>query len=158
MTQKCVLFLVGYDSPSGYFRLWETDGESSSVEYPYRGKQGPNWMSRISVYQGQHLFLHSKPDDDTPTFAKLVQVPLDEDGFRAFCEQADRVAGQRLYDQLLVHKHGPRFGAGRIQEDDFFGEWLEGYVVREWQEDDKKEEDGEEKNEIPITLSEALRA
>lgn len=156
MKQKCTLYLVGYDSPSGYVQHWETDGEMEEVEYPFFGEQGPNWVQRFILVEGQHLFLRSEPNDDT-VFAKLIRVPSDTKAFFLFCEQADLACGQQLYDHLLAHKHGPRLRplARLALNADFDGTWLDEYLVRDWQW--KTGQDEELQAAIPSSLAEALQ-
>lgn len=132
MSQACSFYLACYDSPSGYYRVWSTDGFIENVAYPHDGRHGSSWMEHLILTPGQYLLLESLPNDDTPAFTKLIRTPLNKNKFKTFCEKS-AVAGQEVYDRLMSYRS--KLKTKKIKRDysnDFLGSWLEEYVVNEW--------------------------
>lgn len=134
-------FLLNQQHPSasGYYVIWETDGVSEEISPGY---------NRITLTEGQHLFLsQEQPGEEYEGSAMLIRIPVGN-AFVQFCQEAERQAGQAVYDRIIGYSKGPRFGGGPYDyTNGFDGEWLRPFAVRIW-----KEADGE----CPKTLQEAL--
>ena len=146
MEMKCTFILSQMDSPSGDFSLWETDGASERVPSPMQyAKEASRTDSylRITVESGQRLFLCEH--DDEGDLQMLVVVPVDHDKFQAFCAEAEKEAGQAVYDRINGYKTAMR--GPYVYSNGFGGHWLRKFATSTWNTDSEKR---------PENLAEAL--
>ena len=137
MGRKCLFVLSQMDSPSGDFSLWETDGVSERIPSPMRYAKEASRTDlylRVTVEPGQRFFLHEL--DDESDVRMLVVVPMDDDGFQAFCAEAEKQAGQGVYDRINAYKTATR--GPYVYTNDFGGSWLKKFATRTWSADGER--------------------
>ena len=126
-------------SPSGYYVSVETDGLKEEIENPFNYAKGVipcDSFVRITVSQGQHIFVDEHPRDDAER-QYLITVSEGLAQFEEFKKAAEQNAGLVVYERILGYK--PKKGELRPTErprydytEDFDGEWLTPFITRTW--------------------------